>query len=147
MQILWSVWSPRMASNFRHLLSCCTIDWNVDIKFLWELKNNCGNLLLEKNRQLPHRTRTCHPQDLSAWMSHCAIAKTCVLMMRLWYLQQTDVHIIIITYRPRLLLLKPEWADGAVAGKDSSIKGCPVSPRIRIAHYLFNFSVLYWTQC
>ena len=25
MQILWSVWSPQITSNFRHLLSCGTI--------------------------------------------------------------------------------------------------------------------------
>ena len=35
---------------------------------------------------------------------------------------KTDVYVtIIITCRPSLPLLKPEWADGAVAGKDSSI--------------------------
>ena len=35
---------------------------------------------------------------------------------------ETDVYIIIIiTCRPSLPLLKPEWADEAVAGKDSSV--------------------------
>ena len=42
------------------------------------------------------------------------------LMMRQWYLSQTDVpFIIIIIYRPKLPL--PRWADGAVAGKCSFI--------------------------
>ena len=59
----------------------------------------------------------------STQLSLCAIATTCVTMVRLCLLSQTDVPIIIIfiTYRPRLPLPKPERADGAVAGKDSSV--------------------------
>ena len=74
-------------------------------------------------------------------------------MVRLWFWSQTDVPIIIIiiiiviiviiiiiiiiiliiiiiiiiTYGPRLFLLKPESADRAVAGKDSSITFLAIS--------------------
>ena len=65
---------------------------------------------LWKKPQLPSRTRTWYPHVNSARLSHCAIARTCILTVRLWFLSQTDVPIviIIITDRPRLPLLKPE---------------------------------------
>ena len=71
------------------------------------LKQHCGNLLSEKNR----------------WLSSgLEPAMAGVQVVRLWYLLQTDVLrliiIITITYRPMLLLLKPEGAGGAVTGKD-----------------------------
>ena len=69
------------------------------------------------------RAQTSYPSTISARFSHCAISTTDELVVRMWLLSHTDVPIIIIIirYRPRLPLLKPEWAGGALAGKDSSI--------------------------
>ena len=69
--------------------------------------------IVEINQQLPNRTRTCYPQVNSARFSHRAIASPWEIMDR--------CYIIIIIWRHGLPLLKPEWADGAVVGKDSSI--------------------------
>ena len=75
-------------------------------------------------------TRTSYPQVNSARFSHGAIATTGVMRMRLSFLLQTNapiiiIIIIIITYRPRLSLLKPVGAGGALAGKDLSITFWP----------------------
>ena len=47
--------------------------------------------------------------NLNSPAHDCAIATTCDIVVRLRFLSQTDISfIIIITYRPRLPLLKPE---------------------------------------
>ena len=58
----------------------------------------------------------------SEWFFHWAIAASGALVVKLSFLSQADllIIIIIITYRPMLYLLKPEWAERAVAAKDSS---------------------------
>ena len=87
------------------------LDWNVDIEFtkVRTVNGHCENLLLGENPYVPSRTRTCSFQVNNARLSHSAISTTCDVIVRLWFVSQTDVLVIIIvTYGPRLPLLKPE---------------------------------------